>query len=120
MFSMVDAHSTNVSQTLILLGVYILNTTATFYACSINPEKYVFFSSLWCLTVQNEGGAWSGCHGYNTCFRAKQSMLIRSTQAQGAHWHPSFRLQAFYHSGSHTCWGHHGGSPAQVTVHDLI
>ena len=94
MFSMVDAHSTNVLQTLILLGVYILKTTASFFACSINPEKNIFFSSLWCLTIQNEVGACSGCHGYNTCFRARQSMLTRSTQAQWAHWYPRFRLQA--------------------------
>ena len=119
MFSMVDAHSTNVLHILVLLGVYILNTTATFFACSINPEKNIFFSSLWCLTVQNEGGAWSGCHGYNTCFRARQSMLTRSTRPSGPTGTPASGCR---HSAiqAHTCRGHHGGSPAQVTVHDLI
>lgn len=88
-----DAHSTDVLQAPVLLGDDILNTTAAFFACGINPEKNIF-SSLWCLTIRNQVGAWSGCHGYNTCIRQRQSMLTRSARAQWAHWHLSFRLHS--------------------------
>lgn len=47
-----DAHSTDVLQAPVLVGEHILNTTAAFLPYGMNPEKNIFFSSLWCLTIQ--------------------------------------------------------------------
>lgn len=77
MFSMVDAHSTNVSQTLILLGVYILNTTATFYACSINQRNTSF--QPWCLNHTECSWSWAQDAMVTILNRAKQSHANQKT-----------------------------------------